>query len=109
MDSVVNWGVVDSVNWGDGVMGDNGGLGYWDWSVGSNGGLDLSQTLGVVSLGDGGVGGSEGLALAESSDLTVSRGDRLVRVLAGPDSQVVRGQMVSDQDRSGGGGPGIGQ
>jgi len=87
MDSVVDWGVdsvvdggmdtvVDSMSYrGDGVMGDNGGLAYWDGSVGSNGGLDLSQTLGVVSLGHGGVGGSEGLALAESSDLTVSSGD----------------------------------
>jgi len=85
VDSVVDWGVdsvvdggmdtvVDSMR-GDGVMGDNGGLAYWDGSVGSNGGLDLSQTLGVVSLGHGGVGGSEGLALAESSDLTVSSGD----------------------------------
>jgi len=42
----------------DGVVGDRGnsvvrdhsGLAYWDWLVGSNGGLDLSQTLGVVGL-----------------------------------------------------------
>jgi len=70
-------------NWVDGVMGDRGdsvvrdhsGLAYWDWPVGSNGGLDLSQTLGVVSLGHGGVCGSESLALTESSDLTVGGGD----------------------------------
>jgi len=75
MDSVVDGGVDSMVDWSDGVMGDNSGMADWDGSVGSNGGLDLSQTLGVVSLGDGGVGGSEGLALAESSDLTVSSGD----------------------------------
>ena len=77
MDGVVGGSVVDSVmgNWSNSVVRDDGGLANWDGSVGSNGGLDLSQTLGVVSLGDGGVGGSEGLALTESSDLTVSSGD----------------------------------
>merc|ERR1719410_2590784 len=62
-------------NWVDGVVGDRGNrverdnsvLADWDWLVGSNGGLDLSQTLGVVSLGHGGVGGSESLGLAQSS------------------------------------------
>jgi len=87
MDSVVDWGmdsvvkgsvdsVVDSMSHGgDRVQGDDGGLADWDWPVGSNGGLDLSQTLGVVSLGHGGVCGSEGLALTQSSHLTVSGGD----------------------------------
>jgi len=76
MDSVVNWGVVDSMSHGgDRVQGDDGGLADWDWPVGSDGGLDLSQTLGVVSLGHGGVCGSEGLALTQGSHLTVSGGD----------------------------------
>jgi len=76
MDGMVDWSVVDSVGYGsDGVEGHDGVLAYWDWPVGSNGGLDLSQTLGVVSLGHGGVCGSESLALTESSDLTVGGGD----------------------------------
>jgi len=76
VDSMVDWGVVDSMSHGgDRVQGDDGGLADWDWPVGSNGGLDLSQTLGVVSLGHGGVCGSEGLALTQSSHLTVSGGD----------------------------------
>jgi len=79
VDSVVNWGVdsvVDSMSHGgDRVQGDDGGLADWDWPVGSDGGLDLSQTLGVVSLGHGGVCGSEGLALTQGSHLTVSGGD----------------------------------
>jgi len=76
MDSVVNWGVVDSMSYGgDRVQGDDGGLADRDWPVGSDGGLDLSQTLGVVSLGHGGVCGSEGLALTQGSHLTVSGGD----------------------------------
>jgi len=59
VDGVVgNW--VDGVvgNGMDGVVGDGGNgverdhsvLAYWDWLVGSNGGLDLRQTLGVVHL-----------------------------------------------------------
>merc|ERR1719189_1537 len=114
-------------NWVDGMMGnwvdggmmdrgdrgvrDDGGLSYGDWPVGSNGGLDLSQTLGVVGLSHGGVGGSESLGLAECSDLTVGSGDRLVRVLAGSHvvSDVVRDSVVSQQDGAGGGGAGHGQ
>jgi len=72
VDGVVDGGMVDG---GNGVMRDHSSLAYWDWSVGSNGGLDLSQTLGVVGLSHGGVGSSESLGLTESSDLTVSRGD----------------------------------
>jgi len=70
-------------HWVNSVMGDRGnsvvrdhsGLAYWDWPVGSNGGLDLSQTLGVVGLSHGSVGSSESLGLTESSDLTVGCGD----------------------------------
>jgi len=72
VDGVVDGGMVDG---GNGVMRDHSSLAYWDWSVGSNGGLDLSQTLGVVGLSHRGVGSSESLGLAESSDLTVSGGD----------------------------------
>merc|ERR1719264_674900 len=78
VDSVVgNW--VDSVDcvgdWGNSVVRDHSSLASWDDPVGSNGGLDLRQTLGVVGLSHGGVGGSESLGLTESSDLTVSGGD----------------------------------
>jgi len=62
-------------DWGNSVVRDHSGLAYWDWPVGSNGGLDLSQTLGVVGLSHGGVGSSESLGLTESSDLTVGSGD----------------------------------
>ena len=81
VDSVVDgsnhWGVVGNsvVDGGDRVDGDDGSLADWDNLVGSDGGLDLSQTLGVVSLGHGGVCGSEGLALTQGSHLTVSGGD----------------------------------
>ena len=52
MDGVVGGSVVDSVvgNWSNSVVRDDGGLANWDDLVGSNGGLDLSQTLGVVHL-----------------------------------------------------------
>jgi len=63
MSDWVNGMMSDWVNgvmshWVNSVMGDRGnsvvrdhsGLAYWDWPVGSNGGLDLSQTLGVVGL-----------------------------------------------------------
>jgi len=96
---------------GNSVVRDHSGVAYWDWPVGSNGGLDLSQTLGVVGLSHGGVGCSESLGLAECSDLTVGSGDRLVRVLAGSHvvSDVVRDSVVSQQDGAGGGGAGHGQ
>jgi len=51
VDSVVSdW--VDSVvsNWGNSVVRDHSSLANWDDPVGSNGGLDLRQTLGVVGL-----------------------------------------------------------
>jgi len=76
VDSVVDWGVMDSVGYrGDGVEGNDSSLASWHDPVGSNGGLDLSKTLGVVGLGHGGVSGSESLGLAESSDLAVGGGD----------------------------------
>ena len=68
-------GVGSVVDRGDRVDWDDSGLADWDGFVGSDGGLDLSQTLGVVSLGHGGVCGSEGLALTQGSHLTVSGGD----------------------------------
>merc|ERR550525_1135127 len=114
VDSVVGDGVDCVVgNWSNSVVRDDGGLANWDGSVGSNGGLDLSQTLGVVGLGHGGVGGSEGLGLTEGSDLTVGGGDRLVGVLAGSHvvthvvCEVVAG--VGHQDGAGGGGTGHSQ
>merc|ERR1712186_226432 len=80
VDSMVGNGV-DGVmgDWVNGVVSDGGdrverddsGLASWNDLVGSNGGLDLRQTLGVVGLGHGGVGGSESLGLAQSSHLTV--------------------------------------
>merc|ERR1712012_190390 len=97
MDGMVgnNWGSMGN-NWGlDGV--DNSGLSLWEGSVGSNGWLDLSKSLGVVSLGDGGVGSSESLALAQGSDLTVGGGDRLVRGLSS-DNSVVKGGMVGKKN-----------
>jgi len=82
VDSVVDWGVHqrsvmgNSVSYrGDGVEGSDSSLASWHDPVGSNGGLDLSKTLGVVGLGHGGVSGSESLGLAESSDLAVGGGD----------------------------------
>jgi len=50
---VGNWvdSVVDSVvDWGNSVVRDHSSLASWDDPVGSNGGLDLRQTLGVVGL-----------------------------------------------------------
>ena len=61
-------GVSNSV-WGNRVEWDNSGLSLWEGSVGSNGWLDLSKSLGVVSLGHAGVGGAESLALGQGSHL----------------------------------------
>ena len=58
VDSVVDWsvskdwGVVSNSVGGDGVDGSNSSLAHSNWSVGSNAGLHLSQTLGIVSLVD---------------------------------------------------------
>ena len=96
---------------GDGVEGDNGGLADRDRPVGAQGGLDLGESLGVVHLGHGGVGGAEGLGLDEASLLTVSGGDGLVRSLASSNSVVhsVMDRGVSDEDWAGGEGGGGGQ
>ena len=95
---------------GDGVEGDNGGLADRDRPVGAQGGLDLGESLGVVHLGHGGVGGAEGLGLDEASLLTVSGGDGLVRSLASSNSVVhsVMDRGVSEEDWAGGGGEGGG-
>ena len=62
-------------NRGDGVKRDNSGLADRDGPVGAQSGLNLSEALGVIDLGHGGVGGAEGLGLDEASLLTVSGGD----------------------------------
>merc|ERR1719322_1104795 len=108
MDSMgKNWGSVSNTVWGNRVEWDNSVLTNWDWSVGSNGGLDLGKSLGVVSLVGDTVGGSESLALAQGSDLTVSGGDRLVRGLSSNNSVVNWG--MSNQDLGSWGGCGISQ
>jgi len=48
---VSNWMNRVVGNWGNSVVRDHSSLANWDWSVSSNGRLDLSQTLGVVGLG----------------------------------------------------------
>jgi len=58
--------------------GNHSSMSHRHGPVGSDGGLDLGETLGVVGLGDGGVGGSEGLGLHEGPLLSVGRGDGLV-------------------------------
>jgi len=51
VDSMMSDGVDSMVgDRGNRVERDHSGLAYWDWPVGSNGGLDLRQTLGVVHL-----------------------------------------------------------
>jgi len=80
VDSVVDGGVdgVDGVSHvlgGDRVEGDNSGLALGDGAVSEHRGLDLSQALGVVSLGHTGVGGAESLALGQGSHLLARSGD----------------------------------
>ena len=79
VDSVVDGGVdgVDGVSHvlgGGGVGGDNSGLALGDGAVSEHRGLDLSQALGVVSLGHAGVGGAESLALGQGSHLVIYTG-----------------------------------
>ena len=78
VDSVVDGGMdkrgVDGVSHvlgGDRVEGDNSGLALGDGAVSEHRGLDLSQALGVVSLGHTGVGGAESLALGQGSHLVI--------------------------------------
>ena len=69
-DTVVGEGSVVSHSKGShGVQGDHGGLALGEGPVGGDGGLDLRQTLAVVSLGHAGVGGAEGLGLGQSPHL----------------------------------------
>jgi len=87
VDSVVNRGVdkrgvdkrgVDSVSdvlGGDRVERDNSGLTLGEGAVSEHRGLDLSQALGVISLSHAGVGGTESLALGQSSHLLAGSGD----------------------------------
>jgi len=82
VDSVVNRGVdkrgVDGVSHvlgGDRVERNNSGLTLGNGAVSEHRGLDLSQTLGVVSLGHAGVGGTESLALGQGSHLLAGSGD----------------------------------
>merc|ERR1719328_947916 len=90
MDSVGNWSVDSMGNtmWGNRVEWDDSILTNWDWSVGSDGGLDLRKSLGVVSLDGDTMCGSKSLALAQGSDLTMSGGDGLVRGLSSNNSVV---------------------
>jgi len=77
-DGGVDKGSVDGVSHvlgGDRVEGDDGGLALGDGAVSEHRGLDLSETLGVVSLGHAGVGGAESLALGQSSHLLAWPGD----------------------------------
>jgi len=87
VDGVVDGGVdkrgvdkrgVDSVSHvlgGDRVERDDSSLALGDGAVSEHRGLDLSQALGVVSLGHAGVGGAESLALGQGSHLLARSGD----------------------------------
>jgi len=77
VDSVVDRGVdsVSHVLGGDRVERDDSSLALGDGAVSEHRGLDLSQALGVVSLGHAGVGGAESLALGQGSHLLARSGD----------------------------------
>ena len=62
--------------------GNNSGVSDRDGLVGCDGGLDLRESPGVVSLGHAGVGGSKGLGLDKGPLLAVGGGDGLVAGLA---------------------------
>merc|ERR1719412_1653740 len=94
---------------GNRVERDHSGLAYWDWLVGSNGWLDLRQTLGVVHLAHGGVSGSKSLGLDQTSLLSMGGGDRLVRGLTSSNGVVEAMMGVGQQDGACGGGAGHGQ
>jgi len=53
----------------------NSCLSYSNWFVGSNGGLNLSKTLGIVHLGHRGVGGSKSFGLDKTSLFSMGSGD----------------------------------
>jgi len=75
--TVMSNGVSHSVS-----KGNHSSMSHRNGPVGSERRLDLGETLGVVRLGDGGVGCSEGLGLHEGPLLSVGRGDGLVGRLA---------------------------
>ena len=60
----------------------HGPMTHSDGLIGSDGGLDLRQSLGVVGMGHAGVGGSEGLGLDEGPLLAVGGRDKFVAGLA---------------------------
>merc|ERR1719189_2978472 len=118
VDGMMSHGVDSMMSHGvDCMVGDRGnrgerdhsGLAYWDWPVGSNGGLDLRQTLGVVLLAHGGVSGSKCLGLDQTSLLSMGGGDRLVRGLTSSNGVVEAMMGVGHQDGACGGGGGHGQ
>ena len=71
--TVMSNGVSHSVS-----KGNHSSMSHRNGPVGSERRLDLGETLGVVRLGDGGVGCSEGLGLHEGPLLSVGRRDGLV-------------------------------
>jgi len=82
VDSVVDGGVdkrgVDGVSHvlgGDRVERNNSSLALGDGAVSEHRGLDLSQTLGVISLSHAGVSGTKSLALGQGSHLLAGSGD----------------------------------
>ena len=83
-----DWGRVDSVGChrNDGSMADRNNM------VGTYRGLDLDETLGVVRLANGGVGGTKGLRLNQASLLTVGSCHHLVRGL--PTNSMVSKSMM---------------
>ena len=103
MDSMGNWvdtmhngmvandrGRMDSV----GCHWNNGSMANRNHMVGTNRGLDLDETLGVVCLADRGVGGTKSLRLNQASLLTVGSGHCLVGGL--PTNCMVGKSMVSE-------------
>jgi hypothetical protein len=102
--AMVSKAVVSQRSGVDGVgQGSDGGVAHRDGAVGSDGRLDLRQSLEVVGLSHRGVGGAESLVLDEAPLLSVGGGDGLVGGLA-TDSVVgnaVVGQTVTHQDLGG--------
>jgi hypothetical protein len=99
VDSMGQRGGVDAMS-----NGHNSGMSDRDGPVGSDGGLDLRESLGVVGLGHAGVGGSEGLGLDEGPLLAVGGGDGLVAGLASDNSVAVVAEAVAYKNLRGSGG-----
>ena len=83
---------------------DHRSMTHSDGLVGSDGRLDLGESLGVVGLGHAGVGGSEGLGLDEGPLLAVGGGDGLVAGLASDNSVAVVAEAVAHKHLRGSGG-----